>query len=837
MSASSQNSDIRSETATRHPGGAARSALTGCWIVFALLCSALASADTLDDEARYSFVVDSQQTLQTPLQALQALQQQPPPRRANERDSLFVTRGLLDYPVWFLTPVPAGTEFVTISGGWQDYYRIAFTSGGEIIASYPGGPTVPAAERPVQDPRSVFRLPSDREDLMLLVHHQATGAGVDYPIEFQSDSEYRRGAVLLHLRHGTYYGLVLLVLCFSLGAAISNRQSTSAYFSLYLVSTATLLSCQNGFLGYYVLQNSPTLLLALTHISLGFVLFGALMFGVHFLQFDTVAPRSARGMRLLAAGLLVHGLINSVLQTKLGSIVEMSSSTVAGVVLIYAAMVASRHRIPGARAYLLSRLPTVIATLAIIANNWALQSITVMLDALLFAAALEMLILSIALSLRLAAELRESAAARDRERELGERINHLQLVTDEAQQLRSVQHSVQEAHRVRTINQMAGGVAHDFNNIFTSVIGFAELLKEPTLNLSEEQRRKFGAEIFTAGERGAQLVEQLLIYSRSAKPNAAPNDVAAITAEALRLARPGLPKGITLEVALPHTPLQCVLDANQWRQVVINLVANAGEAMNEAGTISVTLEKAMIPSLHCSSCLHAFSGERIMLTVRDEGSGIDGPVGDLFTPFHTTKSIGNGSGLGLSVVDGIVHEHGGHLVMTNRSRGSGVRVEVALPCSSTHRATTEQRTQLLLVSHGSEAVIATQHKLQRYYQVTVVQQASTAIATFQDNSARFGLVAIEVLRDNEEWLDIASAVRRTGPGTPILFLTTDVQASTILKQAGALQQSQTTAVLNLHDDFESLLASIESLLKPGDAEPHNVNSLRDALRRLQRQSS
>ncbi|MFK7915183.1 MAG: 7TM diverse intracellular signaling domain-containing protein [Pseudomonadales bacterium] len=801
-----------------------------------LLPNFAAAASSLNDTERYRAFVQEQQNL-TPAQALAQLRSMTPPKRSVERSSLFVSMGLMKQPLWFLTPVPRSADFIVVSGGWQDRYDLALVSGDQVLTSYASGSAIPAATRPIRDPRSVIRIPDGVTDVDLLVRDSGTGTSISYPIEFQSEREYGRGLRLLHLRHGAYYGLTLLLLYISIGAAIASPQPATIYFTVYLCSSAVLLGCQDGFLSFYLLPDSPRLMPALPHISLGILLMAALLFGLHFLGMKDIAPRFSRAVRLLAGAFLVHGFVNGWLQSQAGAIIEMAGSILAGLLMICAAVIANKHQVTGARIYLLSRLPTLLATIAFIGNNWALQSITLSLDALFVGIALEMLILSIALSFRLNSEQLAVSAAKDREEELGAQIDQLQLITEEANQLRKVQHSAQEIHRVRTINQIAGGVAHDFNNILTSVMGFAELLKDPELRLSDSQRHKFGTEVHRAGSRGAELVQQLLTYSRSATPDVAHHDLVAITLEALNLVRPGLDKRIKLEVSLPDDSLRCMLDAKQWRQVVVNLVTNAAESMNGTGTVDLTLQRAALSNQQCSACRQMIRGERVILTIRDSGSGVEEPISDLFTPFHTTKSIGNGSGLGLSVVDGIVHEHGGHLVMANRTNQPGVQIDIALPCEDQHAASSQEQTRLLLVSSDSQTVAATREKLQRYYEVTSASRASSAIANFLDNRARFGLVAIEVQADNHQWLEVASNVRRASPATPILFLTADQQASQILKQHGELQQSQTTQILNLETDIDSLLTTIETLLKPNDEQSQNVASLRTALRRLKKQNN
>ena len=834
MSACNRNSS-KPQQPTTESGilGGSRVQATVLVVLSLVLWPLAVNANTLTDSDRYRVVTQVEQTPKTLEQAIAQLRTLSPPSRVSERKALYFSL-VTTNPIWFLTPIPSQTRYIVISNGWQDYYEIALVAGTRVIARYPAGSLVPASQRPVADPRWVIPIPDGYDNLDLVLHDRSAGASLAFPIEFQSEQEYSRALRLLHLQHGAYYGLLLILLCISIGAAIASLHIATIYFIFYLVGAATLLGGQDGFLGFYLFPNSPILVTALTHICLGVVIANALLFGIHFLDMKRIAPRLARAAQWLAIAALVQGLLIAWLRSQETYVMEMAASILAGLVLIAAAVIGIRHKVEGAGIFLVGRIPNLASSIILITNNWFTQGIEVNTHALFIGTGLEILIISGAILLRINAEQRAVAASQGRERELGDQLDQLQLITDESIRLREVQHSVQEIHRLRTINQIAGGVAHDFNNILTSVMGFAELLKDPKLKLSAEQRHKYGSEIYQAGGRGADLVQQLLIYSRSATPNATPLDMISITQEALNLAHAGLPNGIEPNANLPGSPLICALDANQWRQVVVNLVTNAAEAMSGSGTVDVTIEQKWMPPQQCSSCHRSLSGERIILTIRDQGCGVEEPVSDWFTPFHTPKPVGNGSGLGLSVVDGIVHEHGGHLVMAKSLSGTGTEVFVALPWAQQHEAVSQEQVQLLLVSSGSAGIAAAQSKLERYYEATVVERPSAAISTFLDNHARFGLVVIEVQPNDSRWLEVASNVRRVNPNAPILFLTADHQTSQALKQNDQLQHSEATQILNLESDIDSLLTTVETLLNPGAEKPQNIASLRQTLRRLKK---
>lgn len=783
-------------------------------------------------DAAFRHVIDTDAQLNTPEQALAALAQLPQPRTAPSQDTLVVSLKMNRAPVWFEAPIPKGKARIVIEGGWLKDFDLYLVDGDRIVASYAGGTKHPASKRPLKDPRFVFPTNPGAQTLSLLVHHNATETQVNYPIRFFTVNEYAYDAMLLHLRHGSYYGLLLLVLIFTIGMLLTNRLHLYFYFSLHVVGLLLCLSTLDGFLSAYVLPNSPTLLLKLPAVGTAMALSSALMFALHFLNADKLLPRLAIGVRALAALLIAHGFVSAAWPSYASTLIEIYATMIVGLILLSLATWLTINKAPNASLLLLSLLPIVAASSILALSGYDAYSTFFVSDALFLGASAEVLILAVALSLTLGRARRSQAEALDRANALGQQIQQLQSITDEATQLRNVQRSVQEAQRVRSISQLASGIAHDFNNIFTSIMGFSELLGSDAIESNAPLRHRYIEQINAAGQRGANLVQQLLIYSRAAKPEVRRVDLNETVANAIEFVRRGLPLGTSLALSSAQKPLIAALDEEQFKQVLINLVVNAAEAMQNHGSIEVKIEQARIHPTKCAACLNQFSGDRIVLSVKDSGPGIDEPVQDLFTPFHTSKSIGAGSGLGLSVVDGIVHEHGGHLLMANRIQG-GTRVEVCLPLDTSPDRADQAQARILFVHKDHSNTQSTLAKLQRYYQVTTATRASQALELFLDNRRRYGLIAIEITAPHETWLEIAMDMRSANPEVPILLLTTDSTTTNTLAGHAALQKSELTSLLDMSSEHDSLLSTVESLLHPHPEQAHNIQSLRVALRRLQ----
>ena len=247
-----------------------------------------------------------------------------------------------------------------------------------------------------------------------------------------------------------------------------------------------------------------------------------------------------------------------------------------------------------------------------------------------------------------------------------------------ADQLRQVQ-------KLDALGQLTGGIAHDFNNILASVLGHAELgamaLRKAGKGSTQETRERLGAclgEIRGAADRGRELVAKMLVFSRGGAAEDGPGKAVASLAlveDTLRMLRPMLPATLALRTELDDELPALAVEPTQLQQLLLNLVINARDAVGENGAVTVRATRAGPGSAVCASCARRIEPGRgyVTLEVRDDGPGIPRALlGRIFDPFFTTKEAGRGSGLGLSVVHGIVHEHGGHLCLATSTDGTAL---------------------------------------------------------------------------------------------------------------------------------------------------------------------
>jgi PAS domain S-box-containing protein len=245
------------------------------------------------------------------------------------------------------------------------------------------------------------------------------------------------------------------------------------------------------------------------------------------------------------------------------------------------------------------------------------------------------------------------------------------------EELRRLEPRLRQAQRLEAMGALAGGIAHDFNNILGAILGYGErALGEAPLG---SRLHRDLESILAAGERGRALVDRVLTFSRSGVGERIPVHVEAVAREALDLVAANLPRGIAIETKLQAGRAAMQGDPTQVHQVLMNLATNAIQAMPSGGTLGVSVETTRIDAARVATIGTVGAGDYIVLVVSDTGTGIPQEIVDrIFDPFFTTKEVNVGTGLGLSLVHGIVMEVGGAIDLAT-TVGSGSAFSVYLP--------------------------------------------------------------------------------------------------------------------------------------------------------------
>jgi PAS domain S-box-containing protein len=261
---------------------------------------------------------------------------------------------------------------------------------------------------------------------------------------------------------------------------------------------------------------------------------------------------------------------------------------------------------------------------------------------------------------------------------------------------------LQQAQKMEAIGTLAGGIAHDFNNILGAIFGYAQLAQ---MNAGgNAQLGGYLDNIFKASERAKGLVEQILTFTRQGKSRKVPCDIAVVLKEVVKLIRASIPSTIDIVQQIPCGLGTVIADQTQIHQVLMNLCTNAAHAMEaRGGRLSVTLERRQIVENTPAGGEDLAPGRYLQLSVKDTGIGMDKAVVDrIFEPYFTTKAVGEGTGMGLATVHGIVNDHGGRIFVESVG-GQGSVFRILFPVLE-NKAESETR-QSVSYPRGSERIL------------------------------------------------------------------------------------------------------------------------------------
>jgi PAS domain S-box-containing protein len=242
-----------------------------------------------------------------------------------------------------------------------------------------------------------------------------------------------------------------------------------------------------------------------------------------------------------------------------------------------------------------------------------------------------------------------------------------------------VQSQLQQAQKMEALGMLTGGIAHDFNNILAAILGYSSLARD-RFSGDNAKLKDYLTEIVLAGERGRDLVAKMLAYSRGGKGALVRINLAELVRDTLKMLKAAIPSSIDVSEQADADLPTVRGDPVGFQQIITNLCVNARDAMAGQGRLGLALRRTMLPSkAECASCHCSVSGEFIELRVSDSGSGMSAEqLERIFQPFYTTKSVDKGTGMGLAMVHGIVHEHGGH-ILVDSVPGEGSTFRILLP--------------------------------------------------------------------------------------------------------------------------------------------------------------
>ena len=342
----------------------------------------------------------------------------------------------------------------------------------------------------------------------------------------------------------------------------------------------------------------------------------------------------------------------------------------------------------------------------------------------------------------------------------------------------ALEEQLRQAQKMEAIGTLAGGIAHDFNNILSAIMGYTEL---SMLEVDDDSRvKKKLNEICRAGERAIEMVKQILAFSRQNEQERKPVLVGSIVRDALKMLRASLPTTIRIRLQIESDHGITIADPTEIHQVIMNLCTNAAHAMrNSGGELIVGLIDI---SLNEASAVHAGiePGEYLRLSVRDTGHGISADVLEkIFDPYFTTKEKGQGTGMGLAVVHGIIKSHGG-AISVESAPGEGStfnvlfrRAEKEVMPDTVEPEVLPTGTEKILFVDDEQALveIGTQLLTKLGYKVTGRTSSVEAYKLFQSKSQRFDLVITDMTMPNMSGDRLAREIQKIRPELPIILCT------------------------------------------------------------------
>ena len=359
----------------------------------------------------------------------------------------------------------------------------------------------------------------------------------------------------------------------------------------------------------------------------------------------------------------------------------------------------------------------------------------------------------------------------------GEVISFVAVCRDVTEK-RLLERQLWQAQKMEALGTLAGGIAHDFNNILASIMGFTELALDDTP--PESRARGSLTRVLKASSRAKELVRQILTFSRRADREQRTLLADQVIAEALRLMEASLPKDVEITASMQAQGCAILADPSQIHQIVMNLCTNAAQAMKDGGGMGVRTQVVRLGDDSTAQAHRLPPGQYLSLTVEDTGPGIAPDVlGRIFDPFFTTKDSGEGTGLGLAVVHGIVSSLGG-TVFAQSEPGSGARFTVLLPMaqacpSPAHEprpSSPKGRERILLVDDETDLLDLVCQTLEPLgYQVAAHSLPEDALGAFLANPQSFDLVLTDQSMPRLTGLQLAARLREVRPNLPIVLCT------------------------------------------------------------------
>ena len=344
---------------------------------------------------------------------------------------------------------------------------------------------------------------------------------------------------------------------------------------------------------------------------------------------------------------------------------------------------------------------------------------------------------------------------------------------------RQLEAQLRQSQKMESIGTLAGGVAHDFNNILSAIVGYGHL---SLMKMAEDDPNRLNIQqILEASEKAAHLTKDLLLFSRKQAIDRKPLELNEIIRKLQKFLIRIIGEDIICNTRLSEEKLMISADSHQLEQVLMNLATNARDAMPKGGTFTITTEEVQFDEEFTSMRGLSMPGRYALISISDTGHGMDKETRQrIFEPFFTTKEVGKGTGLGLAVVYGIIKQHEGHINVYSE-QGMGTTFRIYLPLMDSEETDDKAviaeeepvvgGTETILMAEDDESLLRLNHSVMKEYGYTVIEavDGEDAVNKYRENKDRIQLLLFDLIMPKMNGSDAYDEIRKITPDIKVIF--------------------------------------------------------------------
>lgn len=359
------------------------------------------------------------------------------------------------------------------------------------------------------------------------------------------------------------------------------------------------------------------------------------------------------------------------------------------------------------------------------------------------------------------------------------RVNSMMMIMEDTSEKRQLEAQLIQSQKLEGIGQLAGGVAHDFNNILTAIIGYAQLVY---LNMqNDDTNRGHIKHILDYSEKAATITKSLLAFSRKQTTNLSCFNVNDLISDFQKLLLRLMPENIEIQTQFTSQKLSVLVDQVQLEQVIMNLATNARDAMPDGGLIIIATNMTEIDQEFIKSNGYGRTGSYAQITMADMGRGMNRQTLDkIFEPFFTTKEPGKGTGLGMTIVYNIVSRHNGFITVESEP-GKGTRVRILLPIVQAAEDVNGSKTEEYIEQGGARTILVAEDDsgirdlittilTERGYEVIGAADGVEAVKQFSENREKVSLVMLDGIMPKKNGREAYLEIRAMKPDVKVIFM-------------------------------------------------------------------